>query len=312
MKLYNLALGAILVVISQALVECTALIKPVQLPVAVILAPETVTAGNEIIFDGSASYHPQGLRLISWEWSFPDGIIKEGMRVSHTFWDYGFFEVVLKVVDEQGNSGFDKHTIEVLNPPPVAVLEASSYRVPRGQVVTFVATRSYDPAGVEVQPKGGGQIVFWHWEFRHELDAFPETVLFGDLQIVKYAFWRLGRYEVKLTVTDRGGAQDSKVLWVEVFNLPPTADFRWQRGCSFQTPSFQEQGVVIEGEVLLDGTLSQDPDGRIVKWDWMVENIFLSGSTICLRLQAGKSYQATLWVTDNDGATSFVTRIIRP
>lgn len=319
MKLYNLPfVGVLLIVLSQIAVDCTAIIESVQPtpPIAVISAPPSVEAGKSVVFDGSASYHPQGLRIISWEWTFPDGQIKEGATVSHTFWDYGWWSVVLRVTDERGISGTANYSIEVLNPPPAAIADSSKFRVRRGEIVTFSASRSYDQASAQdqaivIEPKKGGQIVSWQWEFRHERDIYPERILWGE--IVQYVFGMLGRYEVKLTVTDRGGATNTTDIGVEVFNIPPQANFQWQIGCGLERLSRgKSQAIVPVGEVLLDGALSKDPDGWIIKWEWRVDNAFFSGPKICAILESGRFHQVDLWVTDNDGTTSSVSQLIKP
>lgn len=63
--------------------------------------------------------------------------------------------------------------------------------------------------------------------------------------------------------------------------------------------------------VSLNGTGSSDPDGRIMKWEWIADSrVIASGPTTTVALGTGTSKAVTLRVTDNQNATGSVTKTI--
>ncbi len=66
------------------------------------ISPQNPVAGEEITFDGSASYDPHGL-LISYDWSFGDGESASGEIATHTYEQPGLYTVSLFARDGDGN-----------------------------------------------------------------------------------------------------------------------------------------------------------------------------------------------------------------
>ncbi len=69
--------------------------------------PINGTAPLEVTFDGSASYDPDGTKIIKWEWHFENGQTKEGRLVTYTFKNSGEYGVILYVTDSQGHKTLD-------------------------------------------------------------------------------------------------------------------------------------------------------------------------------------------------------------
>jgi len=70
------------------------------------LLPITVT------FDGTASYDDDG-SIIAYNWNFGDGEYGAGSTVTHAFDEFGFYTIVLIVVDDDGAVGSRSETIHV-------------------------------------------------------------------------------------------------------------------------------------------------------------------------------------------------------
>jgi PKD repeat protein len=106
-----------------------------------------------------------------------------------------------------------------------------------------------------------------------------------------------GTYTVTLTVTDDDGATDSvsKDITVTEPNLPPVADFTY----------------TINGMTVTFTDNSYDPDGVIVSWLWDFGDGNTSTEQNPIHTYAAPgSYTVTLTVTDDDGASSSVSKII--
>jgi len=75
--------------------------------------------------------------------------------------------------------------------------------------------------------------------------------------------------------------------------------------------------VSLDGNRLsLDGAASTDPDGAIVDYDWYfgqpgAEQVF-TGVKVSATVPAGKPLRVTLVLTDDDGATTYVTHNLAP
>lgn len=99
-----------------------------------------------VYFDASGSSDPEEDAL-TFSWDFGDGQTGSGMTPSHTFTDYGSYEVELTVNDGQGNAVSTRETLRIENLPPVP---AFTFTPNTGNVplqVTFDASESVDPEG---------------------------------------------------------------------------------------------------------------------------------------------------------------------
>lgn len=94
-------------------------------PVAVLIAPDIVKAGEEFTMSGGGSYDPDGT-IKSYLWSTP-GIGDVVMGSSSTTWypvsSIGENNVGLSVVDNDGMTGSTSGIINVIEPIPVASLQ---------------------------------------------------------------------------------------------------------------------------------------------------------------------------------------------
>jgi PKD repeat protein len=78
---------------------------------------QTVIAGEEAWFTGSASYDSDGY-IVAYYWVFGDGICYEGENMTYTFNTLGNFTVSLTVIDDFGNQDTDYVTVNVVEEPP--------------------------------------------------------------------------------------------------------------------------------------------------------------------------------------------------
>jgi PKD repeat protein len=78
---------------------------------------QTVAAGEEAYFSGSASYDPDG-RIVAYYWIFGDGLVYEGVEMTYTFNAPGNYTVSLTVEDDMGNQDTDYVEVTVVDEPP--------------------------------------------------------------------------------------------------------------------------------------------------------------------------------------------------
>jgi len=137
----------------------------------------------------------------------------------------------------------------------------------------------------------GSSIVKYEWDFD------GDGIVDAEGAKTSFSFDQKGEYYVKLTVTDSLGQTDSDYCVVTVRNRAPEASFTY-------TPT----EITIKDTVSFYDT-SQDEDGTIVSWFWD----FGDGTNSTLQNPTHKfsskgSFQVTLTVTDNDGATDTITQ----
>jgi PKD repeat protein len=253
-----------------------------RLPVAIFTeSAETVSTGETITFNASASYDPDG-SIVSYFWDFGDGTNATGVIVGHAYADNGTYTVTLTVTDNDGATATANATKTVLNRPPVASFTESATIVYTGEVIYFNASASYDP---------DGSIVSYRWDFGDGNTTVMTT------PIITHAYADNGTYTVTLTVTDDDGETASTNATKTVLNRPPVAIFT------------ESATTVYTGEPInFNASSSYDPDGTIVSYWWNFgDGTNATGITTTHSYANDGNYTVTLTVTDDDGATNSST-----
>ena len=256
----------------------TALNRP---PVASFTeSAETVSLGEVITFDASASYDPDGT-IVSYFWDFGDGTNVTGIIVDHAYTVGGNYTVTLTVTDDDGATASVSAAKTVLaNQAPVAIFTESAEIVYIGETITFNASDSYDP---------DGSIVSYYWDFG---DGTNVTGV-----IVTHAYADNGVYTVTLTVTDDWGAVDTATSAKTVLNRLPVAVF-----------TESAETVLTAETITFNASDSYDPDGAIVSYFWdFGDGAKATGIIVEHAYADDGTYTVTLTVTDDDGATDTAT-----
>ncbi|MFT4009800.1 MAG: PKD domain-containing protein [Nocardioidaceae bacterium] len=134
-----------------------------------------------------------------------------------------------------------------------------------------------------------GTIASYQWSFGD-----------GDTSTQKnpsHTYAEAGTYDVTLKVTDDSGASDSKTASVTVAgpaNQPPVAAF-----------TTSTEGLAVS----VNAAGSEDSDGNVTDYDWTFGDSGTgSGVTSGYTFPAAGTYPVTLTVTDDDGATTSLTK----
>ena len=231
-------------------------------------------------FDASASSDPDG-RIESYSWDFGDGRTASGRVVEHQYNSAGNFNVTLTVTDNENSQSSSSKNIEVKNTiPPIARYTVAPNTGSVDTVFRFDGSNSEDR---------DGRIVRYEWDFK------DGTVLDG--RVVHHKFERSDDFNVKLTVFDNEGLESFMEKEILVRGVPPVARIQVTPGAGDTSTNFR-----------FDGTVSEDPDGDIVSFDWR----FAGGTrfatpTFERRFPENGTYSVTLTVRDDDGMEDSTT-----
>ncbi|MCC7574483.1 PKD domain-containing protein [Candidatus Woesearchaeota archaeon] len=258
-------------------------------------SPENPEVNEQVTFM-SLSYDVDGF-IVNEQWFVDDVLVFNGVNetsFNHVFIETGAYQVTLRVVDNVGAVDEITKTIVVSediveNILPVARFIYSPVNPFVNTVVTFTST-SYDVDGF---------IVLEEWDFDGD-NVFDET---GS--VVQKTFTEIGVYYVTLRVTDNDGATDSvtRILVVsEAPNVNPVANFQYNP----MSPEVNEQVTFM--------STSYDVDGFIVNEQWFINNALVhegvNETSFSRTFNQEGSYEVTLIVTDNRGATNQITRVV--
>jgi len=262
------------------------LVAPNTPPVALFsFSPGSPGIGEWIQFDGSASVDPDGA-VVSYSWNFGNGSTGTGSSAWQRYTAGGTYTVTLVVTDDDGATNSTSQTVRVgpTNQPPAATFGFSPTNPAVNGWVQFDGSGSSDP---------DGSIASYSWNFGDGTS--------GTGAVAWHRFSAPGTYVVGLTVTDDDGATNSTSRTIQVgpTNQPPTAAFTY-------SPASPGVGEWIR----LDGTGSSDPDGSIVEYTWSFGDGTApeGGSTVYHQFSSPGTYNVTLTVEDDDGATNSTSK----
>lgn len=213
------------------------LIRVNAAPVASAGEDKHIAAGEETVFDASASHDPDG-GIVAYEWDFGDGTTASGIAVRHRYADPGAYTAKLVVRDEAdlANSSAEDVITVTVNPAPLPAID--------GPAVACVAeTVAWQAGGLS---DGGA----WRW-------------MFGDGAVAEsaeasHAYRNPGRYSLVLVADDGKGRANSVQQRTKVVHV--------------NQPPFAEAGpdrMVCPGDtVRFDAGASRDLDGAIAAYRW--------------------------------------------
>jgi PKD repeat protein len=202
--------------------------------------PEVAEPNEPVVFDSKGTYDPDGT-ILSVTWSFPDGTVLTGPKVTKSFKNSGVVAVKITADDGQGfgNSVQTKEFPVLVNNMPIIVTKNLIHT--NSQIVNLDASQSYDI---------DGQALKFDWllsdgTHRHE-SSFNWQVPSG------------GVHFITLTVDDGQGKKNSiaRETIRLIVNRPPVAVVdSIIFSCSGQT-------------ILLNGSRCYDPDNDPLTAQW--------------------------------------------
>ncbi|WP_192918623.1 PKD domain-containing protein [Salinigranum salinum] len=241
--------------------------------------PSNPTPDETIRFTAADSADTDG-RIVDYDWyvgsgSYSDG---DGEHFETSFETAGTYQVTLEVEDNGEETDRITKTITVENAAPSATFEYSPETPSPDETVTFDASASDD---------ADGEIVDYDWYVGSGSYADGDDVSFS------HEFDTAGVYQVRLVVTDNGDETAEMTRQVNVTNAPPV-------------PRFDVRSSSNGLDVTFDASASEDPDGRIVDYDWYVgTDSYADGddATYTHEFEEAGRYDVRLVVTDNGDVT---------
>ncbi len=238
-----------------------------------------------VVLNGSYSSDPEGEQL-DYEWRKSSGLIISN-NSNHTIDDVpvGTYNYILKVSDPSGN--YDETAITVVvgsqNFSPVSVAYAQVQSNVAPTQVVWDASYSYDPEASSL---------IYRWK-----DVTNGNVLATGVQYPK-TYNNPGIYAVLLEVEDTDGSVGSSIADVTVIapqqtiNYPPNAVI-YPEPCDFVAPT----------PVVWNGTLSGDPEGRSLNYEWIdtLGNVLSTNQKHTIQYDYPGEYTVFLRVTDSEG-----------
>ena len=215
-----------------------------------------------------------------WAWSFGDGGTSGEASPGHTYATPGSYEVTLTATDNDQATGTVTQTVTVTGAPPPNTAPAAAFTESCDGFTCFFTDGSTD---------ADGTVQGWSWDFGDGAT--------GTGANPSHTYGSEGDYEVTLTATDDDGAAGVVTTSVTVTPPPPN---------TAPTSGFTHSCTRLDCK-FSDG--SADEDGRVSGWAWD----FGDGGTATVaspshRYAAEGTYQVTLTVTDDDGATGTITQ----
>jgi PKD repeat protein len=261
-----------------------------QVPKAIITGPTSAGEGASVTFSGSQSYDPDGsIILYEWDTNYSGDFTLDavGPTVNTSFPDGpANINVALRVTDNDEDRNVTAILVTVQNQPPQA--EAGGpYSGQVGQLITLSGTAS-DPGAFD-QP-----MLTYRWDFGDGSHANGSTV--------SHSYAQPGHYTVKLTATDKDGAQDVDTADVHVLPLPNQAPAAVINGPT--------RGLVNES-LTFNGSSSSDPDGVILGYTWdFGDGTTAGGVSVSHTYSTPGNYNVVLTVTDDSGLSDNSTYTI--
>jgi acid phosphatase type 7 len=264
-------------------------------PVASFTAiPNPVSAGQTVIFDGSASSDPDG-SVVRFQWDLDGNGSFEtdtgANRVATRSYPAGNNPTIrLRVTDDHGQSAEATRVLTVGGKVPTARFVISANPVLTGDAVTFDASTSVDLDGT---------ITRYEWDL--DGNGALETDS-GANPTVARAYPTSGTVRVKLRVTDNTGTTAEATATLTVQDRPPVASFTGS-----PNPALAGQ------KVNFDASASSDPDGKIVNFEWDLNGNGTYETDTNAVPTASRTYTSAatvlvkLRVTDNAGNTQTQT-----
>ncbi len=180
--------------------------EPNEKPVAIIDGDLSGFPGENLQFDGSASYDPDG-EIYSYLWDFHEGTIIQGETASHSYRNKGIYTVSLTVTDNKGQTDSTSTKVTIIKPnyPPEINIDANNLP---GELTISLTASVNDEDGDPVS-------CFINWNDGSTPTAFEAN---NDQHTFKHTFATYGNYTISATADD-GSVESSASTYISILDI---------------------------------------------------------------------------------------------
>jgi chitodextrinase len=243
--------------------------------VPVILMPEQVHEGHDVVLDGSTSTaYPFGMS--TWQWTLDQGEPVFGSTATFNFPSEGDYMVHLKVFDTVGNNNTTSLRVTVLD------------SIPEAQIISEVPTEVDEDQVLELEGRyvTFDRVIITEWEFGDGTKTTGTSV--------SHHWEEAGEYSVTFTVVEDDGSFMEITEVVTVVNVVPQAVIK-----EVELVVGKRERFDLDGSTSLD--TPSDQGSLRYMWD-MGGDPFLTGAQAFWRFDEAGEYVINLMVVDDDGA----------
>lgn len=294
-----------------------------------------ISRDQRVTFDASRSINNDGTSSgLEYSWNFGDGGFAEGIRSTHTYQELapnppGHFEVTLTVTNDQGASEQLKFELRVQSVPPVIQSITATALNSDTRTPVEANQKLISPLPVRVEAQGvsdpDGEVSkyrFYYFDLNNPQTELGATIVESDSAELNVEILGV-EGEVKefafcVDITDNEG---NELNCLDAFNVEQLPTLEVENGRNERpTAKFSVDRTDLNvGEEITFSSLSEDPDGEIVSYQWDIDGdgSFANDEPrteaglvhIYERRSPSSGYQVRLKVTDDNGASAVSTPI---
>lgn len=192
-------------------------------PVADIRAKAIVMAGDDVTFDGSHSYDPDG-SIVSYAWNIPNsnGYIS-GDEGTVWFNSEGTYSISLTVTDNEGATDTERVTIHVMPPKPSAIITYIG-KLKENRKISLDSSTSISPKHYPIDD------ALTKWEITPVSGCIVDDVKYKDsllgVRNKDILIKKVGQIKVVLTLTNTAGYSGIATRYFDIaIDEAPIADY---------------------------------------------------------------------------------------
>jgi PKD repeat protein/ligand-binding sensor domain-containing protein/DNA-directed RNA polymerase subunit RPC12/RpoP len=255
-------------------------------PFVNITLPSVITVKTPLQFYSNGSGDNDG-DIVNWIWEFGDGGISYEQNSTHTYTKKGNFTINLTVTDNDNARNTTNKTISIINQKPVITNITLPPNIAIGVPLQYACTAN----------DSDGKIVNYTWNFGDENISYEQNTT--------HTYMKKGNFAIALTITDDDGENATEVRNILLENIAPTPDITEPVKNTFNT---------LE-TINFNASNSSDLDGDtpltfLWKFDDSFGPLIVTGPNATRAYGKAGTYNITLTVTDNKGASNNTTKII--